>query len=179
MKPLEPPYTITPTTLEDASDILPYLKIIGGESHSLSFGKEGLSITIQQEQQHIQEIIDHPINCEWKVVMKDEIVGLASISAYPKKRMAHRAEISLSVRKSHWHMGIGRALLETIINYAKTKDELNLLWLEVIEDNTRAISMYEAYGFTKVGYAKRYTRVDGIYYGAYLMDLDIERRKQP
>lgn len=84
MKPLDPPYTIMPTTLEDASDILTYLKTIGGESHHLSFGEEGLSITLLQEQQHIQEIIDHPINCEWKVAMMDEIVGLASISAYPK-----------------------------------------------------------------------------------------------
>lgn len=173
MKEDQQPYIITQTTLEDAKEMLAYLKIIGGESHNLSFGEEGLPITIEQEQQHIQAIIDHPINCEWKVVMKDEIVGLASICAFPQKRMKHRAEISLSVRKSHWHMGIGRALLETIIHYAKTKEQLNLLWLEVIEDNTRAIAMYEAYGFTKAGYAKRYTCVNGSYYGAYLMELDV------
>lgn len=48
---------ISDTQVEDAAEILDYLKTVGGETHNLTFGKEGVSLSVEEEQQRIQETL--------------------------------------------------------------------------------------------------------------------------
>lgn len=48
--------------------------------------------------------------------------------------MSHRAEFGVSVAKSEWGRGVGSALLQKIIEYAKTHG-IELVSLEVRSDN--------------------------------------------
>ena len=78
-----------------------------------------------------------------------EIIGDASLSGF-SRRMSHRAEFGISVVKSEWGQGIGSALLQKCIMYAK-EHAIELINLEVRSDNIRAIHVYEKYGFRKIG----------------------------
>lgn len=51
--------------------------------------------------------------------------------------------------------GVGSALVETLVTYGK-KHNLSFITLEVRESNTPARSLYEAFGFIKVGERKAY-----------------------
>ena len=57
--------------------------------------------------------------------------------------------ITIGVRKAYQHQGIGKALMEAMIEEAK---ELNceVMSLEVRVSNEIAIHMYESYGFIKI-----------------------------
>lgn len=50
--------------------------------------------------------------------------------------------------KKYWGKGIGSKVMELIIELAKQKN-LDSIWLNVIDDNIRAIRLYEKYGFVK------------------------------
>ncbi len=70
--------------------------------------------------------------------------------------MADEAHIiSLAVRKTHQHRGIGELLLIATIDLAI---ELNarLITLEVRASNTAALGLYYKYGFTQVGLRRGY-----------------------
>lgn len=159
--------------VQDAQAILSYLKTIGGETHFLSFGKEGIPMDVAQEETHIQTYLDHPINVQWKAMVQDEIVGLCELHIFANKRMQHRCEVSISVKQSHWHQGIAKAMMNHMMTYAHNQPQLKIISLEVLEDNQAAIALYESFGFQKVGYLQKFFCVDGIYYGAYVMDRTI------
>ena len=62
---------------------------------------------------------------------------------------------NVAVDGTHRNRGIGSALVETLVNYAK-KNNLCFLTLEVRESNKNARSLYEKFGFIKVGERKNY-----------------------
>lgn len=62
---------------------------------------------------------------------------------------------NVAVDGTHRNRGIGSALVETLVNYAK-KNNLCFLTLEVRESNKNAHSLYEKFGFIKVGERKNY-----------------------
>lgn len=105
-----------------------------------------------------------------------EIIGDASLSGF-SRRMSHRAEFGISVVKSEWGQGIGSALLQKCIMYAK-EHAIELINLEVRSDNIRAIHVYEKYGFRKIGTSPAYYKMDGTYYDFDLMVLDLRRERR-
>jgi RimJ/RimL family protein N-acetyltransferase len=56
--------------------------------------------------------------------------------------------------KDYWGKGIGKKVLDIIEKKAK-KLNLESIWLQVLENNERAISLYQKKGFTKVSNQNR------------------------
>lgn len=104
----------------EAEAILNYCKVVGAESDDLTFGAEGVSIAIEEEREYLESILHS--NKQLYLVAADgsEIVDTAVFSSFTKARLAHRAEISISVRKSMWGNHIGTRFMEKIIDFAKT-----------------------------------------------------------
>ena len=166
-------FDIREATPEDAEKIIAYLAQVGGETDYLSFGKEGLPISTEEEEKFIQNINKEEHSVLYVVWKNGEIIGDASLSGF-SRRMSHRAEFGISVVKSEWGQGIGRALLQKCIMYAK-EHTIELINLEVRSDNIRAIHVYEKYGFRKIGTSPAYFKIDGEYYDFDLMVLDLRR----
>ena len=97
--------------------------------------------------------------CETIIDPKEQIIGIAHVSRL-KRRMSHRASIGVSVRRCAWHRGVGTALMEKLIAFARN-NSLEQLELEVRSDNERAIRLYEKFGFTKVGTIPAFLKVNG------------------
>lgn len=66
--------------------------------------------------------------------------------------------LTVSVRKSHQHLGIARRLIELMIEALEKSDPgyYENLFLEVRKSNEHAIALYEKLGFENVGVRKRY-----------------------
>lgn len=156
---------------EDAEKLIAFLVQVGGETDYLSFGKEGLPVSTEAEKKLIQSIKEGEHSVLYLAWKGEEIIGDASLSGFPR-RMSHRSEFGISVAKSEWGQGIGSALLQKCIEYAKTH-EIELLNLEVRSDNRRAIQLYERFGFRKIGNSPAYFKIDGEYYDFDLMVLDL------
>ncbi len=159
---------------EDAEKLIAFLTKAGGETDYLSFGKEGLPISVEAEKKLIQNIKEGEHSVLYLAWKGEEIIGDASLSGFPR-RMSHRAEFGISVAKSEWGQGIGSALLHKIIQYAKGH-EIELINLEVRSDNRRAIQLYEKFGFRKIGTSPAHFKIDGEYYDFNLMVLDLRKQ---
>jgi len=83
--------------------------------------------------------------------IKSEIVGFAGVID-----TVDRLEITnIVVKKLLRKKGIGNALLEVLINFAKENNK-NEITLEVNSNNLPAIKLYEKKGFKNVGFRKKY-----------------------
>lgn len=157
---------------DDAEKILSYLKIIGGETDNLSFDENGVSLTIDQERQYLESVLNSTRNLYLVAVENDEIIGCASLASSPAERVKHRGLIGISVQKKAWGRHIGSMLMQELINFAK-KAGLEILMLEVRSDNVRAIGLYKKYGFEKLCTLEGYLKIKGILTNYDLMMLKL------
>lgn len=150
-------YTIERAHPSDAIELIEFLKTVGKETDNLTFGAEGLPITVEQEEAYLASI--ESSNDNIMILARDEegnIVGNASLNRL-RRRMHHRAGIAITVLKKHWNQGVGTTLLTSLVSMAK-EIGVEIIDLEVRSDNTHAIHVYEKLGFIKVctypGYMK-------------------------
>lgn len=133
---------------EDAAALLDYLEQIGGETDNLTFGGEGLPFSEQEEARHLGAVLDSADDIQLVVRLDGRIVADASLHRMPR-RMHHRAELGISVARDYWGRGIGSALMEKLIAFARQQG-IRQLELQVRSDNARAIGLYEKFGFRKL-----------------------------
>jgi RimJ/RimL family protein N-acetyltransferase len=101
------------------------------------------------------------------------IVGRLSIARDGHPASRHVADLGLMVAASHRRRGVGTALLDAAVAWAR-ETGVRKLELHVFPHNEGAIALYEKYGFRREGYRKaHYKREDG-YVDAILMALMIE-----
>ncbi|WP_191015572.1 GNAT family N-acetyltransferase [Treponema zioleckii] len=105
----------------------------------------------EEESKFLKEKTESENEIEIVAVVDGKLAGLAGIGAVGKKyKVKHRAEFGISVEKSFWHLGIGRALTESCIECAK-KAGFMQLELDVVAQNASALSLYKSVGFKEYG----------------------------
>ena len=102
--------------------------------------------------------------------INDEIVGFAGIW----KAVSDIHITNIVVKKDYRMHGIGKKLLEKLIQISKTQD-INSITLEVNHKNIAAIELYSKYGFEQVGIRKNYYKgVDD----AIIMTMEVTNEKK-
>lgn len=163
--------TITKARPEDAEELLELLKIIGGETGNLTFGSEGLPVTLEEEQRLLASQEKSTSSVMLVAKKGGKIIGNARFNKMTRERLSHRGDIGISVIKSEWGHGIGSKLLHCIIDFAKNTAHAEIISLEVRSDNVRAIELYKKFGFEKIGHFKGFLKIDGKYADFDLMNL--------
>lgn len=109
----------------------------------------------------------------WIAEDKDQLIGMVACKGTSWKRSAHMGTvIGLGVLPSHKKKGVGQALMEKLIVWAKKKASIHRLQLDVYTDNKEAVSLYQKLGFKKEGVKKKYAqKKDGIYQDSLAMVL--------
>ena len=159
--------------ISDAKDILEYFKIIGGKTDNLSFGPEGIPITIEAEEEYIKNILNSKNQLFLVAVDGKEIVGTATFSGLNGMRVAHRGEISVAVKKSMWGKHIASRFIDELIRFAKYDLKAEVISLEVRSDNDRAIALYKKFGFEKIGTFEAFMKINGKDVSFDIMRLDL------
>lgn len=151
--------TIEKATPADAAGIVAYLKRIGGETDNLTFGQEGLPVTVEEEAEYLARLEGSRDDVMLLAKENGKIVGDASLHRLPR-RMSHRGDLSIAVVKDHWNQGIGGRLLGEILAFAR-ENAFAVIDLQVRRDNRQAIHLYETYGFQKIGTHPAFFKVGG------------------
>lgn len=100
--------------------------------------------------------------------LEGAIVGLAGLHRH-KGRRQHAADLGMSVHDDYRRRGIGRALLNALIEAADRWHGISRLELTVFTDNEAAIGLYRQAGFVTEGVLKSYALRDGMLADAFAM----------
>lgn len=156
---------------KDAEQLLLFMKQVGGESDNLTFGPEGLPFSVEEEKEFIKATKEDEHSVMYLAFLGETIIGDVSLRGLPR-RMSHRCEMGISVAKSHWNKGVGSALLDKAVAYAKSHDA-KIINLEVKQDNLGAIHLYEKFGFQRIGTSPAFHKIGDEYVDFELMYLDL------
>ncbi len=101
-----------------------------------------------------------------------ELAGVAAFYTQPGPKHGHKGMlVGMYVRPSHRSAGLGRMLVEAIIEHARGLVEV--LQLFVVADNLPARRLYRRLGFVEYGIERHATKYHGRYHDDVLMALPL------
>ncbi|WP_430883639.1 GNAT family N-acetyltransferase [Fusibacter sp. JL216-2] len=158
---------IRPPNVDDASAINEIRRMDGVRENTLGLISEPVSRNVQFLQNLDRN--NHMLVAE----VDGKVVGMASLMQSTHPRMNHTGSIGISVHRDFQSKGVGRKLMEALIDIADNWLMLVRIELGVIEDNKKARSLYESLGFVKEG-VKRMSIIRG---GRYCDEIMMSRIK--
>lgn len=94
---------------------------------------------------------ESPVNFEVGAFAGEKLVGEFGVAQVrPHIKYRHRAVMGISVLEEAWGCGLGSFLMQLAVGQAKANG-FEQLELGVYSDNTRAIHLYEKFGFERCG----------------------------
>lgn len=104
-----------------------------------------------------------------------KIVGHAFLAPLPLKSICHVAQLSIGVHHGSQEKGIGTALMQELIAWAKQSRTVEKIELNVRASNSRAIALYKKMGFVEEGRLKNRVKVNENHYiDDVLMALNVK-----
>jgi RimJ/RimL family protein N-acetyltransferase len=93
--------------------------------------------------------------------VNEKIVGMAHLVRGKYKKNRHVGFLGISILKSFRRMGIGTAMMNYILEWAKKQEDLEKISLTVFSTNKPAINLYHKFGFVSEGISKKQYKIEG------------------
>ena len=157
--------------LEDAESIVSFYNFVGGETTFLSFEKVEYPLNVEEQREAISSINNHPACIMLLAMDGGEIAGIGTIHSGNKIKSRHQGELGIVVAKKYHGLGIGKELMNNLIEFCRNNGVTTRIQLDTRCDNEVAVSVYEKLGFEIEGRLPNTTLIDGTYYDLYVMGL--------
>ena len=164
--------TIRRATTQDAPALVELAENVGREEGRWILGT-GPWRSVTDERRYLRSIERYPDAAVLVAEDGARIVGRLSLSRDPHPASRHVADLGLMVAESHRRRGVGRAMLDEAVLWARTAG-VRKLELHVFPWNQPALGLYEAFGFEREGYRKRHYERGGELVDAVLMAYFVE-----
>lgn len=103
-------------------------------------------------------------------LIEGRIVGMVGVDTFPNRpRRKHAGAIGICVHHDWQGKGVGKALMQAIVDFADNWLNLTRLELEVYADNQSAIRLYERFGFEVEGTLRQHALRDGEFVDSIVM----------
>ncbi len=103
------------------------------------------------------------------------LIGIVAFHQQSRIKARHKAYIrSMSVRQENRGKGIGKLLLNELIERAKALDEIEILLLDVVANNQAAKQLYLSFGFEIYAIEKMAYKLNNQYFDLESMSLQIK-----
>lgn len=136
--------------VNDAADMVEYLKIVMGESDFMNSYPDEITMTAEEEEKMIKGFNKSDTTLMLVVEMEGRLIASGTIIRLAKSKMRHRGNVALAVLKEFWDLGIGKKILLFLEGYAKDLG-LSQIELDYYSGNNRARTLFDKIGFTETG----------------------------
>jgi RimJ/RimL family protein N-acetyltransferase len=162
--------TVREATPGDAAALVELARAVGAEPEGWLISDDWRSVG--EERKYLRALRRYTHAAVFVAEVPDGVVGRLSVARDSHPASWHVADIGLMVAAGYRRRGIGRALLERAVEWARTVGVIKLE-LHVFPHNTAAIALYEQFGFEREGFRPRHYRRGREYVDAILMAYDV------
>jgi len=164
---------IREANVADARRMMDFYNIVGGETDFLSFGKNEFTTPLAEYEKILESSKAERNSIILVATLDDEIVSIASISSSQKARTRHVGTLGIVIGQSCCGFGLGRKMMDALIEWARYNGITKKISLLTREDNDRAIELYKKVGFKEEGRLEDDNFIHGIYYSTLMMSLTL------
>lgn len=166
-------YSIRPLQPDDAAGVIALLASVSRDSVNNITREPGEPMfTVEQEREFLATQSARPDWCGFAAIAESgEVVGTVIIDGKRRTAMRHCGLLGISVRADYRGQGVGYALMERAIAWARASGVITRIELQVLARNATAIHLYERVGFQREGRHPRSFYRDGQYLDDLTMGL--------
>jgi RimJ/RimL family protein N-acetyltransferase len=139
--------------------------------YMLSTVEDVKKMSVNAIQKTVKAYHENPNYVQFIAEVDGKLVGSIDFKNGNKEKISHQGAFAMTILPEYRNNGIGRALLETLINWAKNNSKIEKVCLEVMEDNLGAIQLYKNLGFFEEGRKAKGVKLDDGYQDLILMAL--------
>jgi len=162
-------FTVRRAEPGDADQLTHLAEAVSGEPEAWLISADGEWRSSGDERRYLKAVRRYAHAAVFVAERPDgELVGRLSVARDAHPASAHVADIGLMVAKDARRQGVGWALLEAAVDWARTSG-VRKLELHVFPWNEPAIRLYEKFGFEREGFRKGHYRRAGEDVDAILM----------
>ncbi|MCO4598441.1 acetyltransferase, GNAT family [Streptococcus infantarius subsp. infantarius] len=158
--------------LSDAKALVDLLSQVSQETNFVVAEKilsqEDMEIFLERHLESVNEIC-------LVVRVGKELAGVLNVSSTSSPQTNHIGDIFIAVQEKYWGYGLGSLLMEVALDWACHTPVIRRLELTVQDRNSRAVHLYEKFGFKIEATKERGAKTkDGEFLDVYLMSRLID-----
>jgi RimJ/RimL family protein N-acetyltransferase len=162
-------FVVRPAEPRDADALTRLANTVSAEPEGWLISTDGEWRTAGDERRYLKALRRYSHAAVFVAEAEDGgLVGRLSIARDAHPASAHVADLGLMVAASHRRGGVGSALLEAAVDWARSAG-IRKLELHVFPWNEPALALYRRFGFEQEGYRKGHYRRAGEDVDAILM----------
>jgi len=166
---------IRPARPEDAVGLAALGLAVGREEGAWLLTSDGWR-SVADERRYLRALKRFPDAAVYVADDNGDVVGRLSLARDPHPASRHVADLGLMVAVTHRRRGLGTALLEQAVTWARDAG-VRKLELHVFPWNEPAIRLYEGFGFEREGVRTGHYLREGEYVDAILMAYRVTSRR--
>jgi RimJ/RimL family protein N-acetyltransferase len=139
---------------KDVLALLDGVKNVLLDGEGMLLEADEFSKTEAEERGWIKSLNENPQELLLVAEAEDKIVGTLDFHIAKRRRLSHSGSLGMSVQPGWRNCGVGNALLESLLQWARSVPEIEKINLNVRADNDRGIALYKKHGFVQTGCAK-------------------------
>ena len=155
-------------------EILMLMGKIADETDALPFTSRDIGININSMKNYIQSLNKEPNSIYLVAYIGSRPIGFAYLEGGKRERTYHTTTLGIGVLEGFAHQGLGSKMMEAILDFARTSENIAKIDLQVRKDNTRAIRLYKKFGFEVEGVHKRALFIQGEFFDYINMGKSID-----
>ncbi len=150
--------------MHDAKEYLDFLMQISKETENTIRYPEEMNVTVEKEALILKSMEQSSSQYMLGVYVNQKLVATGHCYCIGDRiKLRHRSGVGISVLKDYWNLGIGKILMQEMIDIM-SNNGYEQLELDVMGNNERAISLYKKLGFVECGRLPHGIRfIDGSY----------------
>ena len=160
--------TIRTAEASDAAEVLAFRKTVADETEHLMGAADEIRRDVAQQAEYLQTTLLSPVDLLLLAEVEGRVAGIAGLEGSRLRRFAHGVTLGMAVGREFWRLGLGRALMESLLLWADTHGVVRVA-LEVVETNTPAIRLYESLGFEHEGRLRARRKHGDVYLDNHMM----------
>lgn len=129
--------------------------------------------TIAEEEQLLSNYITRSNSLFLVAEFEGKIVGNINVDGNQRQILRHTAVFGMGMLKEWQSVGLGTAILQAAIDWAK-ESELEVLLLQVYAENEAGLALYRKMGFIQNGRIPRFFKQNGRYHDEISMHLPLK-----
>lgn len=164
--------TVRDASIEDAEKMLVAApKALIDAPYMLTTIEDLEKLSLENIKKELEYYSTNPNYLKLVAEYENEIVGVIDFKNGNKEKVAHQGSFAMTVLPQYRNFGVGRALVDTLLSWARNNERIEKVCLEVMEDNHGAIHLYKSLNFIEEGRKARAVKMEGRYQDLIQMAL--------
>jgi len=137
--------------LDDAKALLDIKRDVISENAYWIPTTDEFNMTVTQQRDSIQKVLENEREIIIIAEVNGIVVGWLEFESQTLKKISHTGSFGIMIHKDYRGMGIGRMLVNELLDWAEKNSFIEKVSLGVFSTNHRAISLYKSMGFEEEG----------------------------